>query len=56
MNLLSPRFASAFVTQSSELIELRLNAAMGDPILPGAPINITAAGNFIAGYNQARRP
>lgn len=56
MNPLSPRFAPTFVTQSSELIELRLNAAMGDPTLPGALINTTAAGNFIAGYSQARRP
>ncbi len=56
MNPLFPRFAPAFVTQSSELIELRLNAAMGDPTFPGAPINTTAAGNFIAGYSQARRP
>lgn len=56
MNPLSPRFAPTFVTQSSELIELRLNAAMGDPTLPGALINTTAVGNFIAGYSQARRP
>jgi uncharacterized protein len=54
MNPLSPRFAPSFVTQSSELIELRLNAAMGDPTLPGAFINTLA--NSAAGYSQARRP
>ncbi|MGH8051469.1 MAG: phage tail sheath family protein [Arenimonas sp.] len=54
MNPLSPRFAPAFVTQSSELIELRLNAAMGDPTLPGAFINTLA--NSAAGYSQARFP
>ncbi len=54
MNPLSPRFAPAFVTQSSELIELKLNAAMGDPTLPGSFINTLA--NSAAGYSQARRP
>jgi uncharacterized protein len=54
MNPLSPRFAPTFVTQSSELIELRLNAAMGDPTLPGSFINTLA--NSAAGYSQARRP
>lgn len=54
MNPLSPRFAPTFVTQSSELIELRLNAAMGDPTLPGSFINVPA--NSAAGYSQARLP
>jgi phage tail sheath protein FI len=54
MNPLSPRFAPTFVTQSSELIELKLNAAMGDPTLPGSAINTLA---FSApGYSQARLP
>ena len=54
MNPLSPRFAPTFVTQSSDLIELRLNAAMGDPTLPASFIN--TLGNSISGYSQARRP
>ena len=54
MNPLSPRFAPTFVTQSSELIELRLNAAMGDPTLPGSFINTIA--NSASGYSQARLP
>jgi uncharacterized protein len=54
MNPLSPRFAPTFVTQSSELIELRLNVAMGDPTLPGSFINTIA--NSAQGYSQARLP
>jgi phage tail sheath protein FI len=54
MNPLSPRFAPAFVTQSSDLIELGLAPGMGDPLLPLSPIN--TLGNSFAGYSQARRP
>src|SRR5258706_11529404 len=39
MNPTSPRFAPAFVTQSSSLIELEVNSAMGDPTLPLSFIN-----------------
>lgn len=54
MNPGSPRFAPSFVTQSSALIELKTNAAMGDPTLPGAFIN--TIGNSFVGFSQARRP
>jgi phage tail sheath protein FI len=54
MNPLSPRFAPAFVTQSSDLIELKLAAAMGDPASATSTIN--TLGNSLAGYSQARRP
>ena len=54
MNPGSPRFAPAFVTQSSTLIELKVNAAMGDPTLPGAFINTLA--NSLQGFSQGRRP
>ncbi len=55
MNPLSARFAPTFVTQSSELIELKLNAAtMGDATLPGSFINTLA--NSAPGYSQARTP
>lgn len=50
----SPRFAPAFVTQSSSLIDLTLHADMGDPNLPGSFINTIA--NTPAGYSQSRRP
>jgi len=54
MNPRSPRFAPAFVTQSSDLIELGLAPGMGDPTVPGAFINVAA--NSFSGYAQARRP
>ncbi|NYF19430.1 hypothetical protein HDC36_000867 [Xanthomonas sp. JAI131] len=54
MNPRSPRFAPDFITQSSDMIELALAPAMGDPTLPGSFINV--AGNSFDGYSQARRP
>lgn len=54
MNPLSPRFAPAFVTQSSALINLALAAGMGDATLPGSFIN--TLGNSFAGFSQGRRP
>lgn len=54
MNPLSPRFAPSFVTQSSDLIELRLALGMGDPNVPAAFINNIA--NSFSGYSQGRRP
>lgn len=50
----SPRFAPAFVTQSSDLIDLTLAPAMGDPNLPGSIIN--TLGNSFPGFSQGRRP
>ncbi len=51
----SPRFAPTFVTQSSTLIDLALDAAdMGVATNPGAFINLIA--NTPAGYSQSRRP
>ena len=52
MNPLSPRFAPAFVTQSSELIDLALDPGMGDPTLPGSIINLPAT-TFPA-FSQSR--
>jgi phage tail sheath protein FI len=49
----SPRFAPAFVTQSSKLIDLTLHADMGDPTNSGSYINTIA--NTPAGYSQSRR-
>lgn len=54
MNPGSPRFAPAFVTQSSKLIDLTLHADMGDPHQAGSFINTLA--NTPAGYSQSRRP
>ncbi len=53
MNPTSPRFAPAFVTQSSKLIDLTLHADMGDPALTAAFINTIA--RTPAGYSQSRR-
>lgn len=50
----SPRFAPAFVTQSSKLIDLALHADMGDPTNAASFIN--TIGNTPAGYSQSRRP
>ncbi len=54
MNPTSPRFAPTFVTQSSELIDLILTPAMGDPALPDSFINTLA--NSDPGFSQGRRP
>jgi phage tail sheath protein FI len=53
MNPISPRFAPTFVSQSSKLINLELNADMGDPTNAGSFINTIA--NTPAGYSQSRR-
>lgn len=53
MNPASPRFAPPFVTQSSTLIDLSLDAAMGDPTQNTAFIN--QLGNSFAGYSSGRR-
>ncbi len=50
----SPRFAPAFVTDSSALISLALAAAMGDPSAPTSFIN--TIGNSFAGFSNGRRP
>ena len=54
MNPTSARFAPDFVTQSSNLIDLRVDAGLGDPDLATAPINLIA--NSFAGFSQSRRP
>ncbi len=54
MNPSSPRFAPSFVTQGSELIELKPNAFLGDPTLPLSTIN--TIGNSFIGFSQGRRP
>src|SRR5258708_10160499 len=48
----SPRFAPDYVTLSSDLIDLALDPALGDPTLPGSPINLIA--NTPAGFSQSR--
>lgn len=53
MNPTSPRFAPSFVTQSSALINLSLDAVMGDPANPASFIN--TIGNSFAGFSQSRR-
>jgi hypothetical protein len=50
----SPRFAPSFVTQSSDLIDLKLDRGMGDPADQNAFINAQA--NSSPGFSQARRP
>lgn len=55
----SQHYAPAFVTQSSELVELKLSAAMLAPALdepPTAASFINQLGNSLAGFSQARRP
>lgn len=61
MNPLSPRFAPAFVTQSSKLIDLTLHLEMLAPNAAGTAANDPT--NFInlvartpAGYSQSRKP
>jgi uncharacterized protein len=54
MNPTSARFAPSFVTQSSELVQVKLNAFLGDPTLPGSFIN--TIGNSFIGFSQGRRP
>ena len=53
MNPDSPRFASAFVAQSSDLVEVELHADMGDPGKADSHINDIDAS--FAGYSQSRR-
>lgn len=53
MDPTSPRFAPNFVTQSSLLIDLELDAGMGDPSNPASFIN--TIGNSFAGFSQSRR-
>lgn len=53
MDPTSPRFAPNFVTQSSLLIDLGLDAGMGDPSNPASFIN--TIGNSFAGFSQSRR-
>jgi uncharacterized protein len=48
----SSRFAPNFVTLSSGLIDLALDPALGDPTLPGSPINQIA--NTPPGFSQSR--
>jgi phage tail sheath protein FI len=50
----SPRFAPAFVTQSSKLIDLKLHAEMGSATSPGSFINTST--NTPAGFSQSRTP
>jgi hypothetical protein len=54
MHPTSPRFAPAFVTQSSTLVDVALHADMGDPNSATSFINNIA--NTPAGYSQGRRP
>jgi len=54
MNPTSPRFAPKFVSQSSNLIDLKLHAGMGDENDAASFYNTLA--NSFAGYSQARRP
>lgn len=51
----SPRFAPDFVTSSSQLIDLALDAGLGDPKSNASVIN-TFPGITFAGYSQSRRP
>lgn len=54
MNPLSPRFAPRFVSQSSKLIDLAVDAAnMGNPDLPAAAMNQLA--NTPTGFSQSQR-
>lgn len=54
MNPLSSRFAPTFVTQSSKLIDLAVDAVdMGDPALPASPMNLIA--NTPTGFSQSQR-
>lgn len=58
MNPTSPRFAPPFVTQSSELIDLKLTHAMEDPALPGSLLPnsfISTLSNSFPGFSQGRR-
>lgn len=53
----SPRFAPPFVTQSSKLIDLALDAAdMGVATDPNAFINTSTAVPAMRGFSQSRRP
>jgi phage tail sheath protein FI len=53
MDPASPRFAPSFVSQSSALIDLALDAGMGDPTNPASFIN--TIGNSFPGFSQTRR-
>ncbi len=55
MNPASPRFAPAFVSQSSNLVTLSVHADLGDPSTNGAYFNQAANANTPAGYSQSRR-
>jgi hypothetical protein len=54
MDYTSPRFAPAFVTQSSALVDLHLDASLGVPTDPGSAYRTGTAANV--GYSEARRP
>src|SRR6266508_1406532 len=57
MNPASPRFAPAFVTQSSSLVKVSLHTDMGDPSNPGNPANpINNITRTPAGFSQSRLP
>jgi phage tail sheath protein FI len=56
MNPSSPRFAPSFVTQSSDLIDLKLHTDMGDPTATNPPSPINTETRSFDGFSQARRP
>lgn len=54
LDFTSARFAPTFVSQSSALIDLRLDAGLGVPTDPASTYRTSTAGD--AGFSEARRP